>query len=158
MKPALSTNRTKVLPIHWQNASHDANRWTVIMALLQIIQAHKPTTHQTVMCTFLLLLLSLTLPQSWFAVTGPQQWHPSIYCSGSHDQISKYVGRNKSLLITTVKYSVLLIYTYLIAVTQIFIQKHPAAASKTIVAAGRSLWPTGVLVHLCTLISYRFLC
>jgi hypothetical protein len=52
-----------------------------------------------------------------------------------------------------VKYSVLLTYTYLIAVTQIFIQTHPAAAaSKTTVAAGRSLWPTGILVHLCTLL------
>jgi len=112
VKPTLSTNRTKALPSQWQNASHDGNRWTMIMALLQIIQVHKPTTHQTVMSIFLLLLLSLTLPQSWIAVTGcsppgPQLWHPSFYCSGSHDQISKYVGRNKSLLITMVKYSVL---------------------------------------------------
>jgi len=123
--------------------------WFWLCCKLFTFTSHSSTTHRKVTCTFLLLLLLLTLPQSWFAVTGcsplaPQQWHPSFYCSGSHDRISKYVGRDKNLLITMVKYSV----------THI----HESYSSNTTVAAGRSLWPTDALVHLCTLIRYRFLC
>lgn len=130
VKPAVSTNRTKCYPYNGRMPliMETDGLWFWLCCKLFRFTSHSSTTHHKVMCTFLLLLLSLTRPQCWFAATGcrppsPQQWHPSFYCSGSHHHISKYVGRNKSLLITTVKYSVLLTFTNLIAVNTNFCSK-----------------------------------
>jgi hypothetical protein len=46
-EPSSIYNITKVLPTHWQNACHDGNRWTEILAVLQIIQVQTPLIHNS---------------------------------------------------------------------------------------------------------------
>lgn len=114
VKPALSTNRTKCYPHTGRMPliMETDGLWFWLRCTLFRFTSHSYTQLTIRSCVHFCCSCYPWLPQCWFAATGcsppsPQQWHPSFYCSGSRYHISEYAGRNKSLLITTVKYSVL---------------------------------------------------